>query len=178
MCQRTPLLFKERNMEESLLQEECGKCSGDDAHVVYNIRRYVKDCGLKSNRSDRNEQHAWRSGFGHKLTERICNITSWKIRNFHSQSCTFRTSVILSDLPFLTDFVFFFFIHICMCLQQHIRHYLTWVAKHLELALEQMGSWYGFDSLPSFSQKKPSRAVLMRHYLLTWEHMRGISTFC
>lgn len=28
-----------------------------------------------------------------------------------------------------------------------------------------------------FSQKKPSGAVLMRHYLLTREHMRGISTF-
>lgn len=43
--------------------------------------------------------------------------------------------------------------------------------------LGQMGSRCGADSLPSSFQMEPSRALLMRHYLLTGEHMRGISTF-
>lgn len=66
-----------------------------------------------------------------------------------------------------TCFSEFFCTHICLCLHQNIRHCLTWVAKHLELALGQMGSRCGSDSLPFLFQKQPSRAVVMRHYLLT-----------
>lgn len=71
------------------------------------------------------------------------DLNTLKLRN-ESLSPSFVALAIRPDLSFPTTLAFFS-VHVSL------QHYFTRAAKHLELALVQMGRRCGFDSLPSFS---------------------------